>query len=358
MDAADFLLFDTVNQPVFVLVADGSDAPVYKFINKVSRDYLGKSLDEVVGQSAADIFDGRAAESVYRHQCEAWAAGVSSEYEVAIPLRDATMWVRTRLIAVHDARGALSHMVGTSQDITRERKLMQSEAMTAAAAREMEDLVCLAAHDLRSPVGNLKSLADVLRKDFVDHGDGKLQLIDMIDAIADKALGVVSKIMVQAMATGAPISGEVFDLRALCDDMLVLLDPMGAHKVTYPDVQIEADYTVVHIILRNLLDNAVKHSGTGSATVSVTLRQMNAQRLQFIVWDDGPGFDAGIADDPAAAVTSEGFGLVGVRRLARSRGGSVNIVDGHGAPGAEVHFELPGQIVSEDADHLLWHAVG
>jgi len=346
----DFSSYDFVDEPIFVLKADEAGRPIYHFLNARGLNSLGKTLDQVRGRPAHEVFTGRAAYSVYRRQCSAWSDGKSTEYEVALPVNDKIIWVHTRMRAVRDDAGYLVYMVGTSQDITGQREQEQAQAMAHAAAREMEDLVCLAAHDLRSPIGNLKSLATIMRKDFVDHGDGKVQLIDMIDTIADKALTVVSEIMTHALAANAPDQATRFDFGALCDDVMVLLDPMRVHSAGFPRVDVHTDYTVVQIILRNLIDNAIKFSGKPSVQIQIGVEQMNAQRLVFSVRDDGDGFGdvAANAYGPETGPVESigGFGLLGVRRLARSRGGRVSVVPCD--VGAEVRFELPGVLACDD----------
>ena len=355
----DFAIFDFVDHPIFVLVPDEDNRPVYQFLNRMARRRLDATPDQILGRPACEIFAGRAAFSVYRRQCAAWADGVVTEYEIALPLGSEVMWVRTRLEPAHDDAGNVSHMIGTSQDITAEREQLQAHTMSVAAAQEMEDLVCMAAHDLRSPIANLKTLAELMREDFVDHGDGKAELIDMVEAISDKALAVVSNIMGQAMSTGTAISARAFDIGALCDDILVMLDPTGLHNVTYPRQSIEADFTVVHIILRNLIDNALKHSGRANARISIDMAPMNAERLTFTVRDDGDGFVDGSRRDLLHADDQirGGFGLTGVRRLARSRGGQVTIEPPVAGKGAVVQIELPGRIVSDTPADTLSRCV-
>ncbi len=345
MHCTEFSAFDFVDQPIFVLVPDADDRPVYHFMNKAGLARVNKSLDQISGQPAHQVFSGRAAYTVYRRQCDVWSNAQASEYEIALPLASGSFWVRTKVQPVCDATGTMTHMVGTSLDITAERDQLQAHTMAAASAREMEDLVCLAAHDLRSPIGNLKSLAVLMRQDFVDHGDGKAELIDMIDAISDKALSVVSDIMGQAMATSTRACRESFDLGALCDDIIVLLDPTRMHSIAYPRLQIEADCVAVHIILRNLVENALRHCGAKSAQVVIEASPMNAERLLFIVRDNGDGFDANAfsALSDMTDYKAGGFGLIGVRRLVRARGGKMTIMPPKHDSGAEVQIELPGR---------------
>lgn len=348
----DFSVYDYIAQPVFVLGPDANNHPVYQHMNTAALQYLDRPMDEVRGLPAYEVFNGRAAHSVYRRQCMAWAKGYATDYEIPLPIKNRVIWVHTHLRPIHDSAGRLSHMVGMSQDISKIRAALQEQAMDAAMTQEMEDLVCFAAHDLRTPIGNLKSLAELMRADFVDHGDGKSELIDMIDAISDKALSAVGSIMSQAMGTHTRTSRETFDLGALCDDIMVMLDPTRTHSIAYPRAHLQADSMAVHVVLRNLVDNALKYSGRAAAQVVIEVSQMNAERLLFVVRDDGAGF----SDDPltkqevARENDVDRFGLKGIQRLVRARGGQLTVMPPSDGPGAKLHVELPGKIVEAEAE--------
>lgn len=347
MTPDDFSVYDYVAHPVFVLVADANNLPVYKFLNKAWRTRFGGAVDQAEGVPAYDIFEGRAGYSIYRHQCLAWSRGEDTEYEVALPIGDSVIWTRTKVLAVRDAHGAVKHMVGTSQDITAEREQSQAHAMAVATTREMGDLVCFAAHDLRSPIANLKSLAVLMRKNFVDLGDGKADLINMIDDISDKALGVVSSIMGQVMAVGAEHARQTFELGQVCDDIMVMLDPTDFHSAAYPRRVIQADQITVHIALRNLIDNAIKHAGQQALQIVIDVAQMNAERLVITVTDTGPGISPDAFNHPRKVRPNDhaGFGLAGIERLLRSRGGQMIVMPQEQGKGAEIMIELPGRMV-------------
>ncbi|MEM6373272.1 MAG: ATP-binding protein [Pseudomonadota bacterium] len=342
----DFSNFDHIGHPVFVLAPDAHNRPVYRFLNTVGCGLLDKTREDIEGRPAHEIFSGRAAYSIYRRQCAAWADACTTEYEILLPIGAHSMVVRTNLVAVHDDAGHMTHMIGTSLDITPERTHRSEQVLSAAAAQDLEDLMCLAAHDLRSPLCNLKTLADMMRRDFVDHGDGKIELINMIDTVSDRALGVVSGIMGQAMSMNDEGESAVFDLGDMCDDVTVMLDPMGRHSVSYPRINLQADFIVVHIILRNMIDNAIKHSGRDFARISITAAPMNAERLLFTVCDNGVGFEQSALDAQQAG--TGGFGLMGVNRLVRSRGGQMTFGARKDAEGARVEVELPGRIVTAE----------
>jgi signal transduction histidine kinase len=85
----------------------------------------------------------------------------------------------------------------------------------------------------------------------------------------------------------------------------------------------------VHLMFKESLNNAVKHSGCASIAAALS---MDGRGLQLRVADDGSGFD------PAAV--SEGNGLVSMRRRAEMMGGSMQLTTSAGA-GTELRFTIP-----------------
>lgn len=347
----DFSVYEYIADPVFVLTRDASGEIVYAYLNKAGLERLDRELGDVTGRSAADIFSGRASQSVRSRQRDAWEAGVATDYETALPIGDTVLWVRTSLMPMRDSTGRMTHMVGISRDITQERALEQAQAVTSALTSEMERFVSLAAHDLRSPILNVRSLADMLREGFVDMGDGKLELIRMIEEISERSLSLVTDVLAQASASNAVANIREFDFERLCTDILVTLDPSQQHTVILPKLVIESDHTAMQVVLRNLIDNAFKHAGNIQIAMTLSVAAADDGALTITVCDDGKGFA-----DPALAFLDggelrmdSGFGLLGVRRLIRARGGDISAVPPSSGLGAEVRFSLPGRIVWTDS---------
>lgn len=349
MTLPDFSIYDDVAQPVFVLVQNAEGQVVYAFLNRSGCETLGLTLGDVVGKTASLLFDGRAGQSMLDRQTQAWEHGTQTTYDIALPIGARMYRARTALEPVRDHQGALAYMVGVSQDISQEYALEQMQAMTSAVASEMEDFVSLAAHDLRSPIANVKSLVDMVCEDFVDMGDGKLEMIGMIEQISTRALVLVSDVMAHAAATKVGSDMRTFDLKALCDDILVTLDPANTHVVTVSKARITTDYVVLQIVLRNLIDNAIKHSSSDRTRLDVSTDLVAVGRLAITVCDDGAGFaDPALAFlDGGALNTDSGFGLLGVRRLLRARGGDISAKPPTSGRGAEVRFEMPGEILRQ-----------
>jgi len=344
MSVPDFTLFDTIEQAIFVLTEDSSGKITYAFANRYMRERLQRPLGDIVGMTARELYDGRASENVYRRHTQAWASGVVAFHEVAVPVAGETVWVRTNLTPIHDDSGRMTHMVGFAHDVTKHKELEQAQTMASAMAGEMEDFVSLAAHDLRSPMANVRMLTDLLREGFVDMGDGKLEMIEMIEKISERALMLVSDVLSQAVATRAQISNRIFNFEDLCDDVLVTLDPSRHHHVFVSPIHVEGDYTAIQIILRNLIDNAFKHAGPNQIEITIDMEAQDDKTLLLTVCDDGKGFeDPALAFlDGGALSNQSGFGLLGVRRLVRSRGGTISAVAPTSGRGAEIRVTLPG----------------
>jgi len=172
----------------------------------------------------------------------------------------------------------------------------------------------------------------------------------MIEQISTRALELVSDVLSQTAAANAGRDSRDFDIQALCEDILVTLDPARLHVVNVERVRLKADYIAIQIILRNLIDNALKHAKTKRSRLDITVRPVGEDRVEITVCDDGSGFsDPALAFlDGGALGVDSGFGLLGIRRLVRARGGEISAVPPTTGRGAEVRFQLPGRILEHE----------
>jgi two-component system sensor histidine kinase GlrK len=121
-------------------------------------------------------------------------------------------------------------------------------------------------------------------------------------------------------------------------------------QIAAEDVTLMADFEKLRIILDNLLSNAIKFSPPGGA-ISIGARTSGGQ-LELEVADTGPGIKSGERAhvfDPffqgtqsvRGVVKGTGIGLSIVREYAQAHGGSVEVVERGGAPGALLRVRLP-----------------
>ena len=307
----DFTTYNAIVSPVFVLTEGPDGDVVYAFMNTAGCRRLACTPQHVVGKSAAQIFTGRTADLAHARQREAWASGCAMEYELPFVDGNDDLCFLTNLTPQRDAAGRLTHIV------------------------------------------NVKMLANMLRDGFVDRGDGKTEIIQMIEDVSDRALDLVSDVLTQAVAVRTETAPAQFSFRTMCDNIMATLDPAHHHTIAVSDVEGVADMTAVQIIVRNLVDNAVKHAGRDHITLEIEVVDSGDGRLCIAVTDNGQGFGgAALAflQDETASSAQSGFGLLGVRRLVRARGGKIRVGEARGQTGARVNVDLPGHVVAMDAD--------
>jgi two-component system sensor histidine kinase KdpD len=117
---------------------------------------------------------------------------------------------------------------------------------------------------------------------------------------------------------------------------------LEAHEVTVamdPEAVVWCDPRLVGQLLKNLLDNAARHAPRAAISIAV---QVQADRWQLVVEDDGPGVPAGQETEvfkkffrgrPEADSDGggTGLGLAICTAVAHLHGGSLTVTAGRGA---------------------------
>ncbi|WP_170311787.1 PAS domain-containing sensor histidine kinase [Sulfitobacter sabulilitoris] len=341
-------LLNHVAAPVFVLDVTADGTPVYSVFNDYAMKTAAMTAETILGRTAKEIYGGRFGEMAYQRHLEVIASGKTSTYELELPLRGIPCWVRTTLKPVTDAQGRVVQLIGTSIDITAEQQAREMQASFRTITGEMEQFVSLAAHDLRAPMRNVKFLAEMLREDFLDQGDGKVELIDLLEDVATKSAVLISDVLSHAQSDTSSAAEVVpFDFGALCQSISNVLDPRNHHRITWFSALMQGEKTAFQIVLRNLVENAIKHARHNNLQLEIALVHHTADMIEIEVRDDGKGFD-----NPALAFlgsgqlrSESGYGLFGVRRLIAARGGTISVKNGVNRSGSIVRFSLPGTLV-------------
>lgn len=200
------------------------------------------------------------------------------------------------------------------------------------------DLVSDVAHELRSPLTNLRCLVDAAA-DGVRPVDEALaavdtQLDDLDRLVSD--LETLARVEAGVLALARePLAPEPVARDLVRDEALTHAVDLRASDAARA-ATVHADPLRFRQVLRVLLRNADAHA---ASRVSVTL-DVVADALRVEVADDGPGvspehaprvFDRFYRADASRTGRGAGLGLAIARRLARAHGGEVELVDPAGA---------------------------
>lgn len=140
-------------------------------------------------------------------------------------------------------------------------------------------------------------------------------------------------------------------INRVAEDQKLALRAKGLRLVISADnVTLTADFEKLRVMLDNLMSNAIKFSPPGGS-ISVAARADGAH-LELDVADEGPGiapadrahvfdpFYQGVQAAPGL-VKGTGIGLSVVKEYATAHGGSAEVVDCGGKPGAQLRVRLP-----------------
>jgi PAS domain S-box-containing protein len=266
-----------------------------------------------------------------------------------------------------DEEGRPLRMIGTGQDITDRRRILEDrdrlldEERRAGAFREA--FVDVISHELRTPITTIMGLAQILaRPGRSDDEASRMALLEDVRSEAERLHRLVEDLLVLSRVERGRLEVEAEPI-----EPRRLLERIVTHEAReLPTITVETDLeadlpivagetTYVEQIVRNLLNNAAKYTPSGSRVV-VSARKADGD-VEVRVTDDGPGIPAASIDrifelfyrDPGSSrlVAGSGIGLFVCASLAEAMGGRIWAARPPGG-GTEIGFTL--RILEPDAD--------
>ena len=264
--------------------------------------------------------------------------------DAAGSVADGDLTVRTDLER-KDEIGTLARDVDAMVDRLRE---LQSRRDRDEAARR--ELLAAISHDLRTPLATLRAAVEALQDGVA--ADEQRYLSSMANDV-DLLTGMVDDLFLIARLDAGKIELERMpvDLTELADSAAESMATLARQREVRVEVdgdaplRTTADARAVTRVLRNLLDNAVRHAPRGSA-VRIELRDGSQQTVRVL--DDGAGFGDQFlasafeafsrADSARTRDAGAGLGLAIAKGLVEAHGGTIWADPG---PGGAVGFALP-----------------
>ena len=207
-------------------------------------------------------------------------------------------------------------------------------------------------HDLRTPLAALRVSVEAIRDGLADDPDAYLK--GMEHQIGALAVLVDDLALHTRLASGTlELRRTRLDLAELADEAVESMRPLATREgVTLrleatASAPVEGEPAQLARVLRNLVENAIRHSPTQTEVV-VDVRRDDTD-IAVEVRDAGPGFaphvravafEAFTRGDEARDVRTgtAGLGLAIARGIVEAHGGHIAIVDG---PGGIVRFAVP-----------------
>lgn len=224
---------------------------------------------------------------------------------------------------------------------TRNHEIKQQAMLLGASNATKDKLFSIISHDLRSPIGGLKSLMELIsrhgltQEEFVRVSQSLRKNIDSVYDDLDNLLQ-----WAQTQLNGMRSQKEIFSLYELTNDKLHLFEEVAKSKgvtlcnAVEENFMLFADKNQIGLVIRNLIANAVKFSSMGGSIDIVAKREKNIVTIDVV--DGGVGISALDMEKLFKTDThftkrgtqnekGIGLGLILTKEFVEANGGSISV---------------------------------
>ncbi|MGI2172003.1 PAS domain-containing sensor histidine kinase [Shewanella sp. MF05960] len=306
---------------------------------------LGSSLTV---EQTIDFYTPESQPIIRQTLAEAIETGKTWDVEVRfVNAKGKMIWVRV-MGTVEYNNGIAVKLAGTMQDIS-ERKYYHEELSRSNA--ELHNFAYVASHDLKSPLRGIDQLASWLEEDL----QGKLDDEDAEHLrLMRGRINRMEKLLDDLLAySRAGKKGDVIhtvDIKDVVENVFDLCNTQNSFSLVFNSTveSITTASVPLEQVLRNLINNAIKHHDSGQGTVWVSV-VANERFYTVSVSDDGPGIPEQYSEKvftmfttlkPRDEVEGSGMGLAIVKKIVLAMGGDIQLESVQGK-GANFNFTWP-----------------
>lgn len=317
----------------------------------------GRPTGEFLGAPLETLLDFSGAEDAASFMAQLSRGEPMDKQLVIVKAQTGPQPVRFSAVPLHDADGKLLGLEGGAVAMSRAQVLFKDD--------EDDDQLQLAhqvQHELRTPLNAIAGFAQIMREDLKNQADGRYAgYCDDILSASNHLLGLIDD-MVSAYAVTQSERGSIpveSDVAVVLDEVKRLLLPVAEKanvtlliNPTRHSASCLADRRKLKQIVMNLLENAIKFTPEGSRA-GVDLKQNGSDKIDVIVWDEGPGIHqadqdriwqryqkGGQTTEYEASSPGLGLGLSVVRALADGIGAEL-VLDSALGEGSRFTVRLP-----------------
>jgi light-regulated signal transduction histidine kinase (bacteriophytochrome) len=259
---------------------------------------------------------------------------------------DSVMDREGRLFLLRHAQEELRHSEAAKQALILELKSVNED---------LESFSYSVSHDLRNPLGNIMSFAELLQRGAGPSMSPKHhEYLTMISDSANQMLHLIDDLLAFSRMGHTELVKTQVDLEQLVRDVV---GDFQAHTAgrniawnIHPLPPACADRALLRLALVNLISNAVKFTGTRTEPqIEIGCVPGEDDEITVFIRDNGAGFDARYADKlfgvfqrlhSQEQFEGTGIGLANVQRIIQRHGGRV-WAKGAVDAGATFSFSIP-----------------
>ncbi len=338
--------------PIFFIQAEENAEPCFSYLNKAAEEGIKKRHEEIIGKTAEQIFDGASGIAFGQKLNEITKDQSPISFIFTLHNANYRSQFQVSMVAVpkKSEHCRKISILATAVDVTEGQSALSESMQMALLVSEMESFMAQSADELQAPIEHLSVLSKELKANFKDLGDGKLQLLDQVEALSKDTLNMVSRVITRSRAINPNVDvWQRYDFKQLCQSVFELFDPLGHHNLIVDHAWVSGDIRTMRIVLATIFENALRHNLPKELSVSVNINQNSAgDMLHVTTLDNGQGFR-----DPITVFlkqpkkqTGPGLSLINLREWVKDGGGFITVSAPAEEAGAVISFSLPGKIIS------------
>jgi signal transduction histidine kinase len=230
-----------------------------------------------------------------------------------------------------------------------EKRVEERTLALQQANEELASFSYTVSHDLRGPLRSIDGWTYALEQTLSSNDLEGRECTDHIRASVKRMACLIDDLLGLAGISQRGLNPKLLDLSAMAEDIVEELRDEGQERnvevVIQPGLTAVGDERLIHLALRNLIENAWKFTNrTAKPRVEI-----GASNNHYFVRDNGAGFSNDHKSNlflPFGRLHSErdypgtGIGLATVQRIISRHGGSIEAT-GKVGEGAEFRFTLP-----------------
>lgn len=292
--------------------------------------YPGKTEQDILGTTTVEDYLPEDAEAFLEQDKIAFEQGKSEVFEEVL-MPDGTnriLWTIKKRCIVNDGR---SYILGIARDVTLQEQQKQE---LRQSNEDLENFAYIASHDLKAPLNSVEKICGWIQDDLESKLDASAEeYFNLLHGRIGRMRCLLDDLLEYSRLGRMNFKVEEISLPEITASISAFLGIGPEFDITAEDITLHLSSVPFELVMRNLIQNAVKHHNCSAGQISISAERNNREYI-ICVDDDGPGIAPEYREKvikifqtlrPRDEVEGSGMGLAIVSKTLSVLGGKMKI---------------------------------
>lgn len=219
-----------------------------------------------------------------------------------------------------------------------ERRVTERTAQLEAINKELETFAYSISHDLRTPIRQVFSFADLLQKSLqsINLSEEINNYLEMIIKLTKRASKMIDDLMEFSTTGRLEMFYTTINTNILVEEIKQQVISQTHNRNIVWEIEslplVNGDRTLLRLVWQNLIENAIKYTSYKDIAEIYIGSNINSSEITFFIKDNGVGFDMRYVDrifgifqrlHTEQEFAGTGIGLANVQRIIHRHGGRI-----------------------------------